>query len=179
SYSKSNCLQGTINVGFKLNTKGEVYYSLVTSGLGTDLDVEALRLIRLSSRKWTVPKTHDTTALLVVPINFTLNGYDCDRVSKADIAFAIKVYKDEEELTKVVTNYYQNKEKGTAKLEDEARVLLIKNQLGIDDEYLGERIDAGLKKIKQGDKQGACEDFNFVKYMGSDKANDWLTKYCK
>ena len=179
SYSKSNCLQGIINVGFKLNTKGEVYYSLVTSGLGTDLDDEALRLIRLSSRKWTVPKTHDTTSLLVVPINFTLNGYDCDRVSKADIAFAIKVYKNEEELTKVVTNYYQNKEKGTAKLEDEARILLIKNQLGIDDEYLGERIDAGLKKIKQGDKQGACEDFNFVKYMGSDKANDWLTKYCK
>ncbi|RZL50499.1 MAG: energy transducer TonB [Pedobacter sp.] len=178
-YSLHNCIQGTVNIGFKLNTKGEVYYSAVTSGIGTDLDDEALRLIRMSSRKWTVPNSHDTTALLIVPINFSLSGYDCERTSKTDIAYAIKVYKDEEELTKVVSNFYRNKEKGTFKPEDEAKITQIKNQLEIDDEYLQERISTGLKKIKQGDRQGACEDFNFVKYMGSDKANEWLTKYCK
>lgn len=178
-YSLQNCIQGTVNVGFKLNANGEVYYSLVTTGMGTDLDEEALRLVRMSSRKWTVPKEYDTTSLLVVPVNFSLSGYGCETKSKADIAFAIKNYKDQEELTKVISNFYLNKERGTFNPADEAKVLQIKNQLGIDDEYLDERINRALKKIKQGDKQGACEDFNFVKYMGSEKANDWLTKYCK
>ena len=161
------------------NNKGEVYFSKITSGIGTDLDTEALRLVRMSSGKWTVPNTHDTTSLLIVPVNFTLSGYDCNRKTKSEIALAIKAYKDDEELTNVITNYYQNIERGTAKAEDEVKILSIKNQLGIDDEYLEERIDAGLKKIKQGDRQGACEEFNFVKYMGSDKANALLDKYCK
>ncbi|MES2448033.1 MAG: energy transducer TonB [Bacteroidota bacterium] len=179
SYSKYNCIQGLVNVGFKLNAKGEVYYSVITSGLGIDLDKEALRLVRMSSLKWSVPDTHDTTSLLIVPVNFTLTGYDCDRKSKAEIALAIKAYKDDEELTNVISNYYKNKERGTSELVDEIKVIQIKNQLGIDDEYLDERINAGLKKIKQGDRQGACEEFNFVKYMGSDKAKDLLDKYCK
>ncbi|TKC12466.1 energy transducer TonB [Pedobacter polaris] len=179
AYSLHNCIQGIVNIGFKLNDRGEIYYSTITSGVGTDLDDEALRLIRMSSKKWTVPNDHDTTTLLVVPINFSLSGYDCDRKSKGDIALAIKAYKDNEELTKVITNFYQNKEKGNFKPEDEAKIAQIKSQLGIDDEYLDEMVNNGLKKIKQGDRQGACEDFIFVKYMGSDKANDWLTKYCK
>lgn len=178
-YSKHNCIQGLVNVGFKLNAKGEVYYSTITSGVGTDLDKEALRLVRMSSRKWSVPDTHDTTSLLIVPVNFTLTGYDCDRKSKTEIALAIKAYKDDEELTNVITNYYRNKERGTFEPTDEIKVKQIKNQLGIDDEYLDERIKAGLKKIEQGDRQGACEEFNFVKYMGSDKANALLDKYCK
>ena len=121
-YSKHNCIQGLVNVGFKLNAKGEVYYSTVTSGVGTDLDKEALRLVRMSSRKWSVPDTHDTTSLLIVPVNFTLTGYDCDRKSKTDIALAIKAYKDDEELTNVITNYYRNKERGTFEPVDEIKV---------------------------------------------------------
>lgn len=178
-YSKHNCIQGLVNVGFKLNAKGEVYYSTVTSGVGTDLDKEALRLVRMSSRKWSVPDTHDTTSLLIVPVNFTLTGYDCERKSKTDIALAIKAYKDDEELTNVVSNYYRNKERGTSEPADEIKVTRIKSQLGIDDEYLDERINAGIRKIEQGDRQGACEDFNFVKYMGSDKAKALIDKYCK
>lgn len=178
-YSLHNCIQGIVNIGFKVNAKGEVYYAAVTSGLGIDLDEEALRLVRMSNAKWMVPKTHDTTSLLVVPVNFALSGYDCDRVSKSDIALAIKGYKDQEALTNVVTNFYKNKELGTYKAEDEISVQQIKTQLNIDDDYLDEIIKTGLKKIKQGDTQGACKDFIFVKYMGSEKANDLLLKYCK
>ena len=49
----------------------------------------------------------------------------------------------------------------------------------IDEEYLDEKVERGQKKIKQGDLLGACEDFNFVKQMGSDKANEFIIKYCK
>ncbi|WP_379085944.1 energy transducer TonB [Pedobacter sp. UC225_65] len=179
AYSLHNCIQGTVSIGFKLNTKGEVYYSTINSGIGTDLDVEALRLIRMSSGKWILPQKYDTLALVIVPVNFELSGYDCNRRSPTEIALAIKAYKDEEELTNVISNFYKNKEKGNYKPEDEAKVLRIKRDLNIDDEYLQSRVDAGLKKYKQGDKQGACEDFNFVKYMGSAMADDWLSKYCK
>lgn len=178
-YSLYNCIQGSVSIGFKLNSKGNIYYSAIKKGIGTDLDDEALRLIRMTNGKWIVPLTHDTTTLVIVPVNFSLSGYDCDRKDKKEIALAIKAYKDEEELTNVVLNFYRNKEKGNFKQEDEIKILQIKADLGIDDEYLDARVNSGLKKQKQGDMQGACEDFKFVKYMGSDKANDWLLKFCK
>lgn len=179
SYSLHNCIQGTVNVGFKLNAKGEIYYTAVNKGIGTDLDDEALRLIRMSSGKWSVPPSHDTTALLVVPVNFTLDGYDCRYMSANDIALAVKTYKDEQELTNVVLNFYRNKENGNYKPEDLPKIMRIKSELDIDDDYLSSRVEAGLKKYKQGDKLGACEEFKFVKYMGSKLADEQLAKYCK
>lgn len=177
-YALHNCIQGVITVQFKLNAKGEVQEAKVSNGLGIDLDDEALRLIKLSNKKWTVPVNHDTTAVLIVPVNFTLQGYDCEQATKSDIAMAIRAYKNEETLTEVVTNFYKNKEKGKTNAEDEAKIVKIKKDLGIDDEYLAEVIAMGQKKLKQGDKEGACKDFNFVKYMGTDKADQLLSKYC-
>lgn len=179
AYAMHNCIQGTIHIGFKLNQKGEVYYSTVTKGLGIDLDEEALRLIRMTTGKWEVPITHDTLATLIVPVNFTLRNSDCNLKTSQEITLAIAAYKNETELSNVVQNFYRNKENGVFKPEDEPKILRIKAELEIDEAYLMERIETGLKKYKQGDKQGACEDFNFVKYMGSDKANNWLAKYCK
>jgi hypothetical protein len=178
-FSLSNCIQGTIKVGFKLNAKGDVYEAGVNQGLGIDLDNEAVRLIRMSSGKWIVSPSHDTTTLVIVPVNFVLKGYNCETKTNADIAFAIQSYKNQEELFNVVSNFYKAKEMGSFKKEDEGRVLVIKQELGIDDEYLDDRIKTGVEKYKQGDKVGACEEFNFVKYMGSEKADEFLSKYCK
>lgn len=178
-YSLHNCIQGTVKVGFKLNAKGDVYYSEITNGIGADLDEEALRLIKMSNGKWIIPATHDTTTLIVVPVNFALNGFDCERKSKTEVALAIKSYKDQEEIKYIIMNFYRNKEKGIFKPEDELRILKLKEEIGIDEDYLDNKIETALKKYKQGDKPGACEDFNFVKFMGSDKANEWLNKYCK
>ena len=179
TYSLQNCIQGTIDIGFKLNAKGEVYYATVTRGIGTDLDDEALRLIKLSSGKWNVPLNHDTLALVLVPMSFSLKDYDCERKDKTAIAMAIRAYKVETELTNIVLNFYRNKEKGVYNAEEEPKILNLKTELGIDDDFLEGKINAGLKKVRQGDKQGACTDFNFVKYMGSDKADVLLSKYCK
>jgi TonB family protein len=178
-FSFTNCIQGTVKVGFKVNAKGDVSVVGIEQGLGVDLDEEAVRLIRMSSGRWLVPSTHDTTTLLIVPVNFTIKGSGCETRTKADIALAIQSYKNQEELLHVVTNFYKAKEKGSFKKEDEQKVISIKNELGIDDEYLDDRIDAGLKKYKQGDKVGACDEFNFVKYMGSEKADEFISKYCK
>lgn len=178
-YSLSNCIQGTVTISFKLNKIGEVYYSKISSGIGTDLDDEALRLIRLSSGKWTVPNGHDTTVSLIAPIKFSLSGYNCSDKNAQDIQRAILAYKSNEGLVNSIQNFYRNKERGTYKEEEEPRFVALKNELGYDDEYFNERIKDGLKKLKQKDRQGACEDFLFVKYMGSDLANEMLDKYCK
>jgi TonB family protein len=177
-YSLNNCIQGTVNIGFKLNAKGEVTDAKITKGFGIDLDDEALRLIKLTDKKWIIPKGFDTTSLVVMPVNFALKGYNCELKSANEIALAIKTYKDEEALIEVVTNFYRQKEKGIFQLDDELKVLRIKTDLGINDEYLDDVINTGFKKLKQGDRQGACEDFNFVKYMGSKKADQMLAKYC-
>jgi TonB family protein len=179
-YSLQNCIQGTVTISFKLDKRGQVYYSKISSGMGTDLDDEALRLIRLSSGKWIVPKSHDTTISLVAPMKFTLSGYNCGDKDPQDIKRAIAVYRSNEGLTNTVQNFYRNKEKGTAfKKEEEARIMALRTELGYDDDYFKQRISDGLKKLRQKDKQGACEDFQFVKYMGSDLADEVLEKYCK
>ncbi|WP_316798829.1 energy transducer TonB [Pedobacter frigidisoli] len=176
-FSKDNCIQGTVNISFKLDEKGRVYSSKVSKGILSELDEEALRLIRMSSGKWQVPAGYDTTASVVVPVNFRLSGYNCEGKSSSDIQEAIRNYQAEEGLTNSVINFYKNIDQ--AKPGQEAQIIAIKNQLGIDDDYLRSRIDSGMKKIKQGDKQGACEDFLFVKYMGSKLADEFLLKYCK
>lgn len=178
-YSLFNCIQGTVTISFKLNKSGEVYYSKISSGIGTDLDDEALRLIRLSSGKWTVPKGHDTAVSLIAPIKFTLSGYNCGDKNPQEIQRAILAYKSNEGLVSSIQNFYRNKERGTYKAEEEPRFVALKNELGYDDDYFNARIKDGLKKLKQKDRQGACEDFLFVKYMGSDLANEMLEKYCK
>jgi hypothetical protein len=178
-YSLQNCIQGGVTIGFKLNNKGEVFYSEVRRGLGTDLDDEALRLIRMSSGKWTMPQDHDSTVVILAPINFKLSGYDCANKSKEEIRQAIRNYKTNQGLTDAVLNFYKKVKAGSKfTKEEENKIIALKKSLGYDDEYLNSRINDGKKKLKQKDKQGACEDFLFVKYMGSDLADELLAKYC-
>jgi TonB family protein len=179
AYSYQNCVQGTIRISFKLNKLGEVYSSSVSSGPGIDLDQEALRLIRLSSGKWEVPEGYDTTYVIVAPVNFRLASEDCNRVSQQDMNRAIAVYKANQGLTDAITNFYRNKAQGKYNEAEEKKVIALKTELGYDDDYLNKKIEEGQKKLKQKDRQGACEDFLFVKYMGSALADDLLEKYCK
>lgn len=179
AYSYQNCVQGTIRISFKINSRGEVYSSSVSSGPGIDLDQEALRLIRLSSGQWKVPADYDSTYVLVAPVNFRLASEDCNRVSQQDMNKAIAVYKANQGLTDAITNYYRNKAQGKQNEAEEKKVLSLKAELGYDDEYLSKKIDEGKKKLQQKDRQGACEDFLFVKYMGSSLADDLLAKYCR
>lgn len=178
-YSLQNCIEGVVNVGFKLNKNGEVYYSVVRKEMGTDLDDEALRLIRLSSGKWTVPAGHDSTLVLIAPMVFNLSGYGCELKSKEDIQRAIANYKSSEGMTNAVLNFYKNKDSVKYKPEEEARILRLKAELGYDDSYLKERINDGKRKLKQKDLQGACEDFLFVKNMGSSLADELIARYCR
>lgn len=177
-YSLQNCIEGTVTVSFKLNNQGEVYFSKVQKGIGTDLDEEALRLIRLSSGKWKVLQGHDTTVSVIVPINFKLDDFDCGNKSKAEIKAAVEAYQSRTGLTNAVLNFYRNKPSGKFTRAEEDRITALKASLGYDDEYLEKRLEDGRKKLKQKDKQGACEDFLFVKYMGSDKADELLAAHC-
>ena len=177
-YSLQNCIDGTVTISFKLNKAGEVYFSKIQKGIGTDLDDEALRLIRLSSGKWIVPADHDTIVSVVVPINFKLSGDDCGNKSQKEIKRAIEIYKTNVGMTDAVLNFYRHKATGKFTVEEERKILALKASLGYDEAYMQMRINDGLKKLKQKDKQGACEDFMFVKNMGYDLADEQIAKYC-
>ncbi|WP_432714504.1 energy transducer TonB [Pedobacter sp.] len=178
SYSMRNCLEGSITIAFKLSKQGRVYQSRVQSGIGTDLDEEALRLIRKSSGQWMMPAGYDTTTVLVVPVNFKLQGYDCNQKSKVEKQQAVAAYQAGEGLTDAILNFYRNKEAGTYKKEDESRFLKLKEELGYNKAYMEGKIEDALRKIKQKDQEGACEDLLFVKHMGFDLADELLKKYC-
>lgn len=178
SYSYQNFIQGTVTVAFKLTGEGKVYDASVRRGVGTDLDDEALRLIRLSSGKWDVPASHDTSVVLLAPMSFSLSGAGVTERSPAQVQQAIANYKANEGLTNAVLQFYQQKE-GKFSPAELKRIEALKSELGYDEEYLDSRIEDGRRKLRQGDQQGACEDFMFVKHMGSSKADELIAKHCK
>lgn len=178
-YSKQNCLQGTIEIAFRLDHKGKIVSSKVEKGFGIDLDVEALRIVRLSSGRWNVPASFDTTQSIVMPINFTLKEYNCNQVSPDDIRTAIAAYKANQDLTKAIFNFYDKKRSSAVSEADEARILELKAQLGYDERFVERRVKQAERKLKQGDKESACEDFNFVRSLGSDKADKLIQQNCR
>ncbi|MXV14119.1 TonB family protein [Hufsiella ginkgonis] len=178
-FSKQNCLQGTIQVSFRLNSGGRIYQSAVQKGYGTDLDKEALRIVRLTSGKWIVPAGYDTTQSIVLPINFALKEFNCERRSPEQIREAIAAYRSREALTRAVLNFYDKKKTGNYAADDEAKILDLKAQLGYDERYIDRMLKQAASKIKQQDKEGACEDLLFVRRLGSDRAEKMIEANCK
>jgi len=178
-FALDNCIQGIIEVGFKLNKEGKVTYAIVTKGIGADLDAEALRLIKLSSGKWHIPTGYDTTFLVRSPIKFSLQDYGCENINPGSVGLAINRYKDELQSINKIANFYRNVEQGIENFIEEEKIIALKNELEIDDRFIDRKIAIAEKKINQGDLQSACEDFKFVKYMGSKKADKLLARYCK
>lgn len=177
-YSRDNCIQGTVQVSFKLNQEGKIYYSEVSKGFGIDLDQEALRIVRLTSGKWVMPANHDTTISMVLPVNFSLKDYKCEERSKDEINAAISAFNGREGLKNVVFNYYALKLNGKNNPADEARIEVIKLQLGFDNKFIDRLLKQAQNKLKQGDKQGACEDFQTIRLLGSDKSEQFITLHC-
>jgi TonB family protein len=178
-FSRLNCIQGTINIRFKLNGQGKISSSKVDKGMGLDLDLEALRLVRLTSGRWNVPASFDTTQSVVIPINFSLTEFNCTSRSADDIKEAIAAYRSSQDLTRVIMNFYDKKSKGIYNSGEESRIQQLKSQLGYDEKFITRFLKQAQQKLKQGDKEAACEDFNFIRRLGSDKANSFLIKDCR
>lgn len=177
-YSKYNCLQGAVLISFQLDKKGRIFNSKVERGFGLDLDEEALRVIRLTSGKWIVPASFDTTQFLSIPIDFSLREYACESRSKEEITEAINAYKARKELTNAVINFYSQKETSKSR-EGEQKIFELKEQLGYTDTFIERVIRQANQKLKQGDKESACEDLLFIKHIGSDKADKLLALHCQ
>ena len=178
-FSKENCLQGTIQVSFKLNKQGRIYDSRINKGFGIDLDMEALRVVRLTSGKWIMPANHDTLISLVLPVNFTLREFKCEERSKEEINAAINTYQARLGLNNAIFNFYDKKIQGSYNPTEEAGILSLKFQLGYDEKFIDCLLKQGQRKLKQGDKEGACEDFITVRRLGSDKSKIMIKQNCR
>lgn len=178
-FSKENCLQGTIQVSFKLNKQGRIYDSRINKGFGIDLDMEALRVVRLTSGKWIMPANHDTLISLVLPVNFTLREFKCEERSKEEINAAINTYQARLGLNNAIFNFYDKKNQGSYNPSEEAGILSLKFQLGYDEKFIDRLLKQGQRKLKQGDKEGACEDFITVRRLGSDKSKMMIKQNCR
>ncbi|MDN3550628.1 energy transducer TonB [Mucilaginibacter aquaedulcis] len=179
-YSSRNCISGIIDVSFRITKNGKVVDATVQRGLGIDLDEEALRIIKLTSGKWIVPDDYNENTRLVQPVRFSPDQTNCgSSPNAADIQAAITSYKIRQELENAVTNYYSNKYQGKADTSKEATIINLKKQLGFDDELIGDLLQQANKKLKQGDQEGACTDWTFIRNIGSNRADSFISKYCK
>jgi TonB family protein len=177
-YSMQNCISGTIQVSFNVDETGKIHNVKIYKGMGIDLDDEAIRVLKLTSGKWIVPDDNDPNANLVIPITFSADDTRCRESGNTDIGTAIEAYKARQGLVDAITNYYSNKYQGKADTTKEDQIIALKEQLGLDDEFADRIIKQANRKLKEGDNEGACEDWLFVRNIGSSKADNMLAKYC-
>lgn len=178
-YAKQNCIQGTIKVSFQLSKNGEVFDVKVKRGLGIDLDDEAIRLIKLTNHKWEVPSNHNENSEIIIPVKFSLQNYNCEKLSKQQIEKAITLYQTRQTLEDVVTSYYQNKLSGKVNTKNEKEIIRLKTELGFDEEFVAEQLAEANKMLAQGDKEEACKTLNFIRNIGFSDADDLIAQNCK
>jgi TonB family protein len=180
-FSSQNCISAIIQVSFLIDKSGKVTDAKVQQGPGIDLDEEAVRVVKLTSGKWVVPANYSGGVRLVLPIRFKPDYVRCQKRTGAamNMEQAIVAYQKRQELENAVTNYYINKYAGKADVQKESTIETLKKDLGIDEELWKELLEQANEKLEQGDKEGACKDWNFIKNTGSDMADSYLAKYCK
>jgi len=179
-FSSQNCIEATIQVSFSVGTTGQVTDARVQQGPGIDLDEEAVRVVKLTSGKWQIPAGYNNAVRVVLPIRFKPDYVKCQKRTGAAMNMneAITAYQKRQELENAVTNYYVNKRAGKADEQKEGTILALKNELGIDEDLWKELLNQAGQKLKQGDKDGACKDWKFIRDTGSNLADTYLAKYC-
>jgi TonB family protein len=179
-FSSQNCIEATIQVSFLVNPDGQVTDARVQQGPGIDLDDEAVRVVKLTSGKWQIPAGYNRAVRVVLPIRFRPDYVKCQKRTTGTMSMneAITAYQKRQELENAVTNYYVNKRAGKADKQKEGTIQVLKTELGIDEDLWKELLDQASQKLKQGDKEGACKDWKFIRDTGSTLADTYLAKYC-
>jgi TonB family protein len=178
TFSQNNCIEGTIYVGFKVDSLGNVYQAYIDKGLGIDLDEEALRLVKLTSGKWELSNRDVSNIQLIIPIKFSMEEKKCNNISSTAVNEAISYYQTQKSLEETVINFYQNKAKGLTRAEEEQDILQLKESLGFNDTYINSEIEEAKKHLQNREKEEACKILNHIKDIGSDAANKLLADFC-
>ncbi len=179
SYAKQNCIQGTIKVSFHLNKQGGLSNAKIKKGFGVGLNEEAIRLIKLTAHKWSIPKNHKESTEIIIPIKFALQNYNCESLSKQSIQKAVSLYQTRTILENVVTSYYKNRTEGNTNTKSEQQINQFKADLGFNQELVDEKLTDAKQMLKQGDKESACEILNFIRNIGFPDADKLIAENCK
>lgn len=177
-FSVKNCIGATIQVSFRVNRNGIVDQVKASHGLGIDLDDEAVRVVKMTRGHWILQPGIEA-ANLTIPIRFAPDMSRCATATQMSREQAITAYRNRQELENAVTNYYENKYAGKADTSKESYILALKKQLGFDDELIDDVLQQAADKLKQGDQDGACTDWKFIRNIGSDRADKFIAQYCK
>lgn len=177
-FSGKNCISATVKVRFRVNKSGTVDQVTAYNGLGLDLDDEAVRVVKMTGGMWQLPAGTESS-LFILPVRFTPDDSHCQSATRLSREQAIQTYRARQEQENVVTNYYKNKYTGKADTTKEASIIALKQQLGFDGAFIDDLLKQAEDKRKQGDNEGACTDWKFIRNIGSIRADAFLSQYCK
>jgi hypothetical protein len=82
-------------------------------------------------------------------------------------------------MSEVIFNYYDKKVSGVNDEAGEIRMQALKYQLGYDEKFIDRLLKQAQRKLKQEDFEGACEDFQTIRKLGSDKSASYIMQNCK
>jgi TonB family protein len=159
--ARENGISGIVVASFIIDKSGNVDSIEMLNHIDNSLNIEAQRVIKLSSGYWK-PATINDSAVNVrfrISITFSLDPNDGE-FRNATYFYNLGVkYAGKNDYQKALYNFDQ---------------ALIINFADIDALY-----NAAQMKFKMNDRSGACEYLQKIKALGKPDADDLLEKYCK
>ena len=156
-HAKDNGISGQVIIGFIVSKTGKVDSIKVLKSVDKQLDLEALRVVRLMSGHWKPGMLNDTAVNVryVLPVTFSLHG------------------------VKTESDYYNEGVSYSQKGDNKNAITSFEHALEMNPADIDALYNCAILKIKANDMKGACEQLNKIKQLGKHDADELLLKYCK
>jgi len=152
--------QGTEVIQFTVLPNGTLDDFQIICSVSNDIDEEILRQLKLTNGMWRPGQNNNNAVAMTKEIAITFKREYSDHVKLAQKLFA--------RGTKKILKHKENK---AIKFFDRAYVYQPYSKPLL--------FTRAITRYKIGDKDGACEDWNRLKFLGGDFADDYLIQYCE
>jgi TonB family protein len=158
--SKDAWREGRVIIRFTVLATGDVDDFQVINGVSSDIDREVIRVLKSTDGMWKPGKNDNTPVDMEKEVSITFQMEKSDHLRMAQKLF-----------TRANKKLLKHKTKRALRLLDNALVYH-----PYSDALLFRR---GVTRLAVGNKMGACEDWNRLKSLGYDVADDYLMEHCE
>jgi len=155
--AKENGTQGIVVIGFTLTKEAKIINIKTVNTIGDGCDEEAIRVFKLTEGNWKP---------------YIESGQTVDKYFEYEFKYSLTDSKKVESIINRVNKLYSSEKYSDA--------LMQLNEVIKRDPYnTSMLLIRGICKHKTGDKKGACDDWNRVKFLGDINAEKYLNENCK
>ena len=158
--SEDQLREGCVVIQFTVLENGKLDNFEVINSVTNDIDEEVIRVLESTDGMWNPGKNNGYSVAMEKEVAITFKIGESNHVKLAQ-----KFYR------RAIKKFEQNKYRKTLRLLDHALVYQPYDKTVL--------LKRGQTKLLTGNMDGACQDWNRLKFLGSDLADVYLEKHCE